>query len=64
MLQFTIWQKSYEDCGFSDLLEGFRKIAKSPVMLSEILELLYYEESFYHESEEALFVLHTDKRSG
>ena len=24
----------------------------------------HYEESFYHESEEALFVLHTDKRSG
>ena len=43
MLQFTIWQKSYEDCGFSDLLEGFRKIAKSPVMLSEILELMYYK---------------------
>ena len=43
MVQFTIWQKSYEDCGFSDLLEGFRKIAKSPVMLSEILELMYYK---------------------
>ena len=24
----------------------------------------HYEESFYHESEEALFVLHTGKRSG
>ena len=43
MLQFTIWQKSYEDCGFSDLLEGFRIIAKSPVMLGEILELMYYK---------------------
>ena len=43
MLQFTIWQKSYEDCGFSDLLEGFRKISVSPVMLHEILELLYYQ---------------------
>ncbi len=43
MLQFTIWQKSYEDCGFSDLLEGFRKIAGSPVMLAEILELMYYK---------------------
>ena len=38
-----VWQKSYEDCGFSDLLEGFRKIAKSPVMLAEILELMYYK---------------------
>ena len=43
MLQFTIWQKSYEDCGFSDLLEGFRQIAGSPVMLAEILELMYYK---------------------
>ena len=43
MLQFTIWQKSYKDCGFCDLLEGFRKIAKSPVILSEILELLRYK---------------------
>ena len=42
MLQFTIWQKSYQECGFKDLLEGFRQIASSPVMLSEILELLYY----------------------
>ena len=25
------------------LLEGFRKIAKSPVMLAEILELMYYK---------------------
>ena len=24
----------------------------------------HYEESFYHKSKEALFVLHTDKRSG
>ncbi len=42
MLQFTIWQKSYEECGFNDLLEGFRQIADSPVMLKEITELLYY----------------------
>lgn len=28
------------------------------------LYIEHYEESFYHESEEALFVLHTDKRSG
>ena len=43
MLQFTIWQKSWEDCGFTDLLDGFRQIADSPVMLNEILELLYYK---------------------
>lgn len=43
MLQFTIWQKSWEDCGFTDLLDGFRQLADSPVMLNEILELLYYK---------------------
>ncbi len=43
MLQFTIWQKSYEECGFTDLLDGFWQIAASPVMLHEIMELLYYK---------------------
>ena len=43
MLQFTIWQKSFEECGFSDPLEGFRQIARSPVMLKEILDLLNYK---------------------
>lgn len=43
MLQFTIWQKSWEDCGFTDLLDGFRQLADSPVMLNEILELLCYK---------------------
>ena len=43
MLQFTIWQKSYEECGFTDLLDGFRQLAASPVMLHEIMELLYYK---------------------
>lgn len=42
MLQFTIWQKSFEDCGFQNLLDGFRQIKNSPVMLAEILEILYY----------------------
>lgn len=43
MLQFTIWQKSYEDCGFTDLLDGFRQIAASPIMLHEIMDLLNYK---------------------
>lgn len=43
MLQFTIWQKSWEECEFEDLLDGFRQIADSPVMMNEILELLYYK---------------------
>ena len=42
MFQFTIWQKSWQECGFSDILEGFRSLAESPVMLNEILDLLYY----------------------
>lgn len=42
MLQFTIWQKTYEECGFSDLFEGFRELKNSPVMLSEMLDILYY----------------------
>lgn len=42
MLQFTIWQKSWQECGFSDMLEGFRSLAENPVMLGEISDLLYY----------------------
>ncbi len=42
MLQFTIWQKSFEECGFSDPLEGFVKLAASPVMLGEMLDILYF----------------------
>ena len=43
MLQFTIWQKSYKECGFKDQMEGFRKIADSPNMLKEIIDLLNYK---------------------
>ncbi len=42
MMQFTIWQKSFEDCKFKDLLDGFKQIKNSAVMLAEILEVLYY----------------------
>ena len=42
MMQFTIWQKSYEDCGFTDLLEGFIQLEESPVMLGEMLDILRY----------------------
>jgi len=42
MLQFTIWQKSYEDCEFKDILDGLKQIKNSPVMLAEILAILYY----------------------
>ncbi len=40
MLQFTIWQKSYEDCGFTDLLDGFRQLKKCDNLLKEILDVL------------------------
>ena len=42
MLQFTIWQKDYAKCEFEDELEGFRKLKASPILLSEMLELLQY----------------------
>ena len=42
MFQFTVWQKSWEDCGFCDPLEGLRLIKKCPVLLAELLELLNY----------------------
>ena len=43
MLQYTIWQKPYEECGFNNLLEGFRKIANAPTMMNEIIDLLMYK---------------------
>lgn len=42
MLQFTIWQKTWQECGFSDMLEGFRRLSECPVLLGEILDVLYY----------------------
>ncbi len=42
MMQFTIWQRSYDECGFNNLLDGFRQIEKSPVMLGEMLDILRY----------------------
>lgn len=42
MLQFTIWQKSYEECGYSNIKEGFIKLKSNPVMFAELLELLRY----------------------
>lgn len=42
MMQFTIWQRSYDECGFNNLLDGFRQIEKSSVMLGEMLDILRY----------------------
>lgn len=42
MFQFTIWQKSFEECDFVDLLENFRRIKACPVLFAELSELLKY----------------------
>ncbi|MHC1721032.1 MAG: DUF3427 domain-containing protein [Clostridiaceae bacterium] len=42
MLQFTIWQKSTEECGFKDEIEGIEKLRQSPNMFNELLEILEY----------------------
>ncbi|MCD8026716.1 MAG: DUF3427 domain-containing protein [Clostridiales bacterium] len=43
MLQFTFWQKSFENCGFSNPLEGFEQIKANPTMCNEIKSLLNYK---------------------
>jgi len=42
MFQFTVWQKSAEECGFTSLKEGLLQIKTSPVMCAELVELLQY----------------------
>ena len=42
MLQFTIWQKDYQDSGFSDELEGLHKIKSCKVLYDELIEVLKY----------------------
>lgn len=42
MLQFTVWQKSFEECGFASLIDGVNAIKKCPVLCSELLEILSY----------------------
>jgi len=40
MFQFTIWQKSAEECDFENPVDGLVQIKASPVMYAELLELL------------------------
>lgn len=42
MFQYTVWAKSYKDCGFSNLLDGIREIRKNRVLCGEMIELLRY----------------------
>ena len=44
MLQFTIWQKSAEDCGFIDTLGGLRRLKlHNPVLYEEMQDILLYQ---------------------
>lgn len=40
MMQETIWLKSYEDCGFESIRDGFKIIKNSKVMCAEFIEVL------------------------
>lgn len=42
MFQFTIWQKSAEECEFNSILDGVIEIKNNPVIYSELLEILKY----------------------
>lgn len=42
MFQFTVWQKSTEECGFESVKDGLLQIKHSPVLFAELLELLQY----------------------
>lgn len=42
MFQFTVWQKTFEDCGFVNLTEGLIRIKSNPVMFEELMEILKY----------------------
>ena len=42
MFHFTIWGKSYDECGFTNLLTGIKSLNNNPVLLAELIELLEY----------------------
>lgn len=42
MFQFTVWQKSVEECGFASVKEGLLQIKNNPVLCAELTELLHY----------------------
>lgn len=42
MFHFTIWQKSFEECGFTSLLEGVEKVRNCPVLCQELIDILRY----------------------
>lgn len=42
MFQFTVWQKDWQECGFSDALDGLRQIKANLILCSELIEVLHY----------------------
>lgn len=42
MFQFTVWQKSVEDCEFTSLKDGLVQIKNCPVLFDELINLLEY----------------------
>ncbi len=43
MFQFTVWQKTFEDCGFGTLVDGIYAIRQNPVLCGELVALLSYQ---------------------
>jgi superfamily II DNA or RNA helicase len=43
MLQFTIWQKSAKECGFSSTMDGLRHLKQNKTLYAELLEILKYQ---------------------
>jgi len=43
MLQFTIWQKSASDCGFTSTVEGLQKLKRNPRLYGELQDILRYQ---------------------
>ena len=42
MFQFTVWQRPFEECGFTDLLDGVEQVRAAGTLCAELLELLRY----------------------
>lgn len=42
MLQFTVWQKPFEECGFASIIDGIHVIKSNSTICKELLELLEY----------------------
>ena len=42
MFQYTLWNKSIEECGYSSPLDGITELKKNPICCMELVELLYY----------------------